>query len=310
MTPEEGREEIRREGERLGFDAVGVSPAELPEVERDRLRRWLREGKQGTMEWMARDEGVRADAGRLLPGVRSVLMARLNYFTPPRPVAGGGRLSIYALGRDYHKTVRGLLRKLMPAVERALPGVRGRRFVDSAPVMEKAYAERAGLGWRGKHSNLIAEGRGSWFFLGGILLDAELPPDAPPPDRCGSCTACIDACPTGAIPEPYVVDGSRCISYLTIEHRGDVPRDLDDRSGEWLFGCDICQEVCPWNREARRTEIEDFRPRPATTGLTLEAAAALGPEGFDRLFEGTAVRRAGWERFRRSVDRALRNRPA
>ncbi|MFH1277689.1 MAG: tRNA epoxyqueuosine(34) reductase QueG [Candidatus Eisenbacteria bacterium] len=309
MNSGEAKEEILREARRLGFDGAGVAPGRLPDVEKERLGLWLTRGMHGTMEWMARDAAARTDPEMLLPGARSVLMARMNYFTFPRPHPGGGRISIYALGRDYHKVFRGLFRNLKTTVERVLPGVRGRWFVDSAPVLEKAYAERAGLGWRGKHTNLITEGRGSWFFLGGLLLDAELPPDGPPPDRCGSCTKCIDACPTGAIPEPYVVDGSRCISYLTIEHRGAVPRDLEDRSGDWIFGCDICQEVCPWNRDARETEVADFRPRPALTGLTLEKAAALGPGDFHRVFEGTAVRRAGFERFHRSVERALRNRP-
>lgn len=308
MNPDDAKRAIVEEGKRLGFDAVGVAPAALPAVEIERLDRWLAEGKHGTMGWMARDGAVRTDANLFLSGARSVVMASVNYYTPPAPLPGGGRISVYALGRDYHKVLRGMLRRLDGAIAEVLPGVRTRRFVDSAPVLEKAYAERAGLGWRGKHTNLIAEGAGSYFFLGGLMLDTDLPPGEAPIDRCGSCTACIDACPTGAIPAPYVVDGSRCISYLTIEHRGATADELEDASGDWLFGCDICQEVCPWNRFARATGEPDFRPRPAITGLTLAEARSLGKERFERVFEGTAVRRAGWERFRKSAERAIRNR--
>ena len=308
MEPEEAKRQIVTAAVTVAFGAAGAAPAPLPPEEGERLGRWLAEGKQGTMSWMERSLPARLDPEELLPGARTVLVASLNYYTPPRPLDGGGRISIYALGRDYHNVFRSLLRRWMSAVSSILPGVRGRWFVDSAPILEKYYAERAGLGWRGKHTNLIHPERGSWFFLGGILIDRELPPDRPLPDRCGSCTACIDACPTGAIVAPYTLDGSRCISYLTIEHRGEIDRELADRSGDWIFGCDICQQVCPWNGDARETERSDFRPRPAVTSLTLDEASSLGPERFDSLFEGSPVRRAGWERFGASARRALRNR--
>ncbi|MFH1679666.1 MAG: tRNA epoxyqueuosine(34) reductase QueG [Candidatus Eisenbacteria bacterium] len=307
MTPEEAVLAIGEEARRIGFDAHGAAPAAIPEIEKERLDRWLRGGMHGTMGWMARSASVRKDPALLLPGARSVWIGAVNYHHPPRAWEGGGRVSIYASGRDYHKVLRVLLRRLLRTVERVFPGARARPFVDSAPVLEKLLAERAGVGWRGKHGNLILPRAGSWFFLGGFLIDRDLAAGEPAADRCGSCTACLEACPTGAITSPYVVDGSRCISYLTIEHRGEVAAELARLSGDWVFGCDICQEVCPWNRFATPASRPAFRPRGAASGLTLRKALTLGREGFDRLFEGTPVRRAGWERFRGSVSRAIDN---
>jgi epoxyqueuosine reductase len=284
-----------------------VAEASVPEEERLRLDRWLAAGMHGTMGWMARGAAARKDPSLLHPGARSVLVGAVNYWSPPPPREGGGRISVYALGRDYHGVLRKMLHALRSRVESVLPGARARLFVDSAPVLEKYFAWRAGIGWRGKNGNLILSGRGSWFFLCGMILDRELPPDRPAADRCGSCTACLSACPTGAIFEPYRVDGSRCISYLTIERRGPVPPDLDPLCGDWMFGCDVCQEVCPWNRRARRTEVGALRPMEERGRLTFERALSLGPEGFDALFAGSAVRRAGWERFRVSAERAARN---
>ncbi len=316
VTPDEAKRIIVREGRLLGFTALGVSPVTLPDVETERLREWLGRGYQGTMDWMARRPEGRTDAESLLPGAACVLLGALEYYSEPaRPSdpAGGrdprARISMYAEGRDYHRVLKGLWKRLMPVIEKVLPGVQGRWFVDSAPILEKAYAERAGLGWRGKHTNLIRKGTGSWFFIGGIVLDRALPFDSPATDHCGSCTLCIDACPTDAITEPYTVDSTRCISYLTIEHHGEVSQELDDLSGDWLFGCDICQEVCPWNRRfPEETPIKDLQPRPAVRDLSLHDAVRLGKSAFDERFEGMAIRRAGWDRFSRSAARAIRNR--
>ncbi|MBM3321628.1 MAG: tRNA epoxyqueuosine(34) reductase QueG [Candidatus Eisenbacteria bacterium] len=307
MTPEDALLAIGEEARRLGFASFGVAPAAVPDVEKERLDRWLREGMHGTMGWMVRSAAARKDPALVLPGARSVWIGAVGYFHPSRSWTGGGRVSMYAAGRDYHNVLRPLLRKLLRTVAAVLPGARARPFVDSAPVLEKLFAERAGIGWRGKNGNLILPGAGSWFFLGGFLIDRDLPAGAPAADRCGSCTACLEACPTGAIPRPYVVDGSRCISYLTIEHRGEVAPDLARRSGDWVFGCDICQEVCPWNRFARAASRADFRPREEIRTLTLPKALALGRERFERLFEGSPVRRAGWDRFRGSAQRAIEN---
>jgi epoxyqueuosine reductase len=307
MTPESALGAIDDEARAIGFDASGAVPAVVPEEERERLDRWLRDKMHGTMSWMARSAAIRKDPSLLVPGARSVWIGAINYFHEPKRMEGGGRISIYASGRDYHAVLRGLLRRLARTAERVLPGARVRPFVDSAPVLEKYFAERAGIGWRGKNGNLLLPGAGSWYFLGGLLIDRDLPSGAPGVDRCGSCTACIEACPTGAIPAPYVVDGSRCISYLTIEHRGPVDPALAGRSGDWVFGCDICQEVCPWNRFARPARLPDLGARPATSSLTLSEAKSLGSDAFARRFEGSPIRRAGWERFRASALRAIEN---
>lgn len=305
---EEIREAVKAEVKGAGFDAVGIAPIRLPAEENDRLGRWLERGMHGTMDWMARDPGGRTEPASLLTGAKSVVMVALNYHDPDwSPMQGGGRISRYAGGRDYHKVIRKMWKGLFPRLEALLPGLQGRWFVDSAPILEKAYAERAGIGWRGKHSNVIIEQKGSWFFLGGLLIDRELPPDRPAVDRCGSCTLCIEACPTGAIPAPYIVDSRLCISYLTIEHRGKVDDPLHAPSGDWLFGCDICQEVCPWNRFSLPSKMESFIPRPEVRRLTLDVLAELDEHRFDRLFRGTPVRRARWERFSRSVARAKNN---
>ncbi|MBN1826213.1 MAG: tRNA epoxyqueuosine(34) reductase QueG [Candidatus Eisenbacteria bacterium] len=309
MTPDEEKARLLAEARRIGFDAAGVAPAELPAVENTRLLRWIAEGRHGTMAWMARLAEARVDPGFLLPGARSMLMVALGYWPGERPAApADGLVSVYARGRDYHRVMRPMLRRLLVSAEKILPGARGRPFVDSAPVLERAYAERAGLGWRGRSANLIIPGAGSWFFLGGLILDRDLPPDEPAENRCGSCTACVDACPTGAIGNDYQVDGSRCISYLTIEHKGPVAEEKEEGCGGWVFGCDVCQSVCPWNRFARKTGAADLLPRGEIEGLDLDEALRLDEERYERLFEGTAVRRAGWARFREGVLRAARNR--
>ena len=301
------KELIFAEAKRIGFDAIGVAPVDLSPVEEERLALWIREGMHGTMDWMT--SGSRVDPERLLPGARSVLMGAVGYYDPPpagSPV--NGTISLYARGRDYHKVIRGMWKRMMPVVESVLPGVKGRWFVDSAPILERAYAERAGIGWRGKNTNVIVPGLGSWCFLGGLVIDRELPPDETCRERCGTCTACVDACPSGALFEPFRVDGSRCISYLTIEHDGTISPELDDRSGEWIFGCDVCQDVCPWNRDIVRTKTDDFKTRPEVARLSLDEALGMSENDFDRLFRGSAVRRAGWKRFHRNVIRAIRNR--
>ncbi|RPJ49070.1 MAG: tRNA epoxyqueuosine(34) reductase QueG [Candidatus Latescibacterota bacterium] len=308
MNAEDAAREIGGEAARLGFDAFGAAPAAVPEIERERIDRWIAKRMHGTMAWMERSAAVRKDPTLLLPGARSVWIGAVNYFHEAPRREGDGRVSIYASGRDYHRAIGGLLRRLAETARRVFPGAAVRPFVDSAPVLEKYYAERAGIGWRGKHSNLIVPGAGSWFFLAGFLIDRDLAPGERAADRCGSCTACIDACPTGAIPAPYTVDGSRCISYLTIEHRGAVDSDLAARSGDWIFGCDICQEVCPWNRFAKPARLTDFHPRAGGASIGLEEALQLGRERFDARFEGSPLRRAGWERFRGSVERAIANR--
>ena len=243
---------IKAKASELGFLACGIAKAEHLDQEAPRLERWLREGKHGQMGYMADHFDMRLDPRKLVPGAKSVISMAYNYFTERKqddPQAP--KLSSYAYGRDYHKVVKARLRPLMEFIKERFGDVSMRAFTDSAPVMEKAWAERAGIGWRGKHSNVIRQGSGSFFFLCEIILDLDLEADAPATDHCGTCRRCIDACPTEAI-TPYGVDGSKCISYFTIELKEAIPVGAGDFKN-WAFGCDICQQVCPWNRLACRT---------------------------------------------------------
>ncbi|MBC7543959.1 MAG: tRNA epoxyqueuosine(34) reductase QueG, partial [Candidatus Sericytochromatia bacterium] len=236
----------------LGFAAVGVAPvAESPAG--GLTAAWIAAGRHGTMQWIERHVPAKGDPRAYWPEARSVLVVAYPYFdpTPATTAPHQGRLSRYAWGRDYHKVVRRRLEELWAAIQAEAPGIQGRICVDTSPLSEKDLAQRAGIGWIGKHGNLIRRGVGSWFFLGEILLDQDLPPDLPAMDHCGSCTRCIDACPTVAIVAPGVVDARRCISYLTIEHRGDIPPELRPAMGNLVYGCDICQDVCPHNRFAK-----------------------------------------------------------
>jgi len=309
MTPTELKGKIRSAAQDLGFDRVGFARAG---VCRDTgcLHAWLEKGRQGDMEWMARAPERRSDPRRLLPGARTVI-SLLTFYAP---VAGDGSepprgVSRYARGRDYHNVLGRRLRKLIRWMNEATPGSRTLAAVDHRPVLEKEWAERAGLGWIGKHSNLITTDRGSWFFLAELVTDLDLAEDAGPhPERCGRCTDCITACPTGAIVAPWEVDARRCISYLTIELAGPIPEELRPLVGEWIFGCDVCQEVCPWNRFAVPVEEPAFRTDEGRwTGDPAELLS-LDEEGFRRRFEGSAVRRAGRDGLLRNVCVALGNR--
>jgi epoxyqueuosine reductase len=295
-----------------GFDAAGLAlVADLArEEEGERFLRWLAEGRHGTMEYMARDPGRRLDPSRVLPGARSVLCVALNYWEPaaeaPLP-DGAGRVARYARGRDYHKTFTGRLKRLESRIREEIPGIGTRRYVDTGPVLEKLWAERAGLGWRGKHTNLLSREWGSWLLLGEILLDVEVEPDAPAEDHCGTCDRCLSACPTGAIHAPYRLDATLCISYLTIEHRGPIPTALRSRMGDHVFGCDDCLDACPWNRFARAGREADFRPRPQALAPLLAELVAMDEEGFRNRFAGTALMRARREGLARNACVALGN---
>jgi epoxyqueuosine reductase len=307
MTPEALKEAIARRARSLGFDRVGFAEAGRCR-DGERLERWLAAGRHGEMAWMARDPGRRADPRRVLPGARSVV-ALLTFHPPDAPPGQPGRVSRYAGGRDYHNVIGRRLRKLVRAVEELAPGSRAVTAVDHRPVLEKEWAERAGLGWIGKHTNLITEDRGSWLFLSELVTDLALPPDAGPhPPRCGSCADCLHACPTGAIVAPHEVDARRCISYLTIELRGAIPRELRPLVGEWIFGCDVCQEVCPWNRFAVPVEDASFRRDERRWAGDAADLLGLTEEAFRARFEGSPVRRAGRDGLLRNVCVALGNR--
>ena len=302
--------DLKAEAVRLGFDACGISAADRLEPEADRLRAWLHGGMHGTMGWMANHFDKRTDPRVLVPGARSVVSVLQNYFHPVELCGdpGTGRISRYALGDDYHMVMKERLTLLLEWLDRHSGGVSGRVFVDSAPVMDKAWAARSGLGWIGKHSNLINRDLGSWFFIGEMIVDTELTPDGPTEDMCGSCTKCLDACPTGAITEEYVVDANRCISYLTIEHReDDIDGELASLMGNWIFGCDVCQDVCPWNKFRKDSHRPEYAPRPGTVGTALEDWRTMEEDVFRERFRDSPVKRSRWSGFMRNVRLASSN---
>lgn len=301
--------ELKSEALRLGFEACGISRAERLDEEARRLEAWLGASMHGTMAWMERHFDKRVDPRELVPGARSVVSVIENYYQPIDPPSDSdiGRVSRYAWGDDYHNVLRKKLKSLLAWLSDAAgTGVGGRAFVDSAPVMDKAWAARSGVGWIGKNGNLLRQGLGSWFFIGELIVDIELEPDGPTGDMCGSCTACIDACPTDAIVEPAVVDSNRCISYLTIEHRDDdVSKELTQRSGNWVFGCDVCQDVCPWNKFRKSAREERYYPRRGTTDKPLSEWAGVEEPEFSRIFAGSPINRAGAEGMRRNAKRLM-----
>ena len=306
---------IKREARLLGFDAVGITSVVLEPPAHgllDRLQEWLRRGYHGTMAWMARDPDRRAHPQIVLPGCRSIISVGMNYDTGLRAIEGRGhgRIARYAWGKDYHDVLSDRLVLLENKVRDLVPEAITRSYVDTGPVMEKAWAQQAGLGWIGKHSNLVSSDHGSWLVLGEILTTLELPPDAPGTDLCGTCSLCIQACPTNAIVEPYVVDATRCISYLTIEFRGprrDIPVDLTARMGNHIFGCDDCLDVCPFNLRAEPTTEPAFQPDATTLGPRLDDLAALDEETFAGLFRHSPIRRSKLSGLQRNVAIAQEN---
>lgn len=290
----------------LGFDRVGVTSAEPLDDAAAHLAEWLGAGRHGTMRYMEKGAAARRDPRELLPGARSIVSVAVNYFTRARSAGEvgppGGRVARYAWGRDYHRVLRDRLDELLSAIIDMAPDCEGRVSTDAVPLLEKAIAERAGIGWIGKHTNLITQTHGSWIVLGEVLLTADLDTDLPfALDHCGSCVACIEACPTGAITGPRELDATRCISYATIEHRGKIPDAFRHTISGWLFGCDICQEVCPWNRFEQETAIAAFRPGDGMSGISLEEMAHLTKDQFRDRFAGTALTRARRDGLRRNA---------
>lgn len=289
-------ERIKEKAAQLGFAKAGIVPAAPLEMEGQRLREWLDRGFHGNMAWMERDPEKRADPEILFPGARSIVVAALNYYTPHdhagRP--DKGKISRYAWGDDYHDVLREKLNELLEWIMAEQPGTEGKVCIDTAPMMDKAWASKAGLGWIGKHSNLITREVGSWVFIGSIILNIELDHvDEVVDDHCGTCTACIDACPTDAIVEPYVVDSRRCISYTTIELRTEaLPDDIVSKLDGWIYGCDICQDICPWNRFEKTSEEQRFEPRGGETEIDLDVVLAWTPESYAARFRRSAMKRA------------------
>jgi epoxyqueuosine reductase len=304
-------EEIRARALALGFDEARFATAELSPQTGARLREFLALGRHGTMGWLARDPDRRADPRALWPEGRSVVVCAQNYGPTGDPMATLGRpdratISVYARHRDYHDLMKGRLKQLAGWMHGRL-GANVKVFVDTAPLLEKPLAERAGTGWQGKHTNLVSRRFGSWLFLGEVLTDLELEPDAPETDHCGSCRRCLDICPTKAFPAPYQLDARRCISYLTIEHVGPIPRELRPQIGNRVFGCDDCLAVCPWNKFALAAREAKLQARADLAAPALVELAALDDAAFRRRFAGTAIRRTGRDRLVRNVLIAIGN---
>jgi len=291
--------------------ACGVARAKHLDQEARDLEDWLRRGLHGTMSWMENHFDKRVDPRKLVPGATSVISVLDNYYQPTVPVtdANTGRISRYAWGDDYHTVMKSRLAELFDWLDREAGGISGRIFVDSAPVMDKAWARRSGLGWVGKHTNLISPRAGSYFFIGEMIVDVSLPADDPIGDHCGSCTRCIEACPTGAITGPERLDASRCISYLTIEHRAEtLPEETAGEIGNWIYGCDICQDVCPWNKFKGPATEPRYAPREPLVNTPIATWEELDLEQFRLQFRGSPVKRAKYEGFMRNVRNAARNR--
>ena len=307
---------IKGWGKELGFQQIGIAGVELPEDER-RLMAWLEAGHHGEMDYMQRHGTRRSRPDELLPGTLRVISARMDYWpgetdTAKRLLEETDRayLARYALGRDYHRVLRGKLQKLADRIQEETGPFGYRAFTDSAPVLEKPLARDAGLGWIGKHTNLINKEAGSWFFLGELFTDLPLPKDAPATDHCGSCSACMDVCPTAAIVAPYQLDARRCIAYLTIEYKGSIPEEFRKLMGNRVFGCDDCQLFCPWNKFAGVAAEKDFAPRQGLDGPQLAELFAWSEEEFLRRTEGSALRRVGYECWLRNIAVGLGNAPS
>jgi epoxyqueuosine reductase len=305
-------EKIKRKALEIGFHKIGVARAARLEEEGERLREWLAKNYHGEMRWMEREPEKRVNPELIFAGAKSVIVVALNYFTPHEheEIDTKGKISRYAWGDDYHDVVKEKLRELLNWIKAENAEADGKICVDTAPVMDKAWAQRAGLGWIGKHSNLITKEYGSWVFIGEILLDLELEYDAETiENHCGTCTACLDACPTGAIVSPFIVDSERCLSYATIELRSpDLSPEIKENLNGWLYGCDICQDVCPWNRFEKPTEEVRFEPREGNVSADLDEILSLSPEEYARRFRRSAMKRAKLGGLQRNA-KALRESP-
>ncbi|TNE27534.1 MAG: tRNA epoxyqueuosine(34) reductase QueG [Bacteroidetes bacterium] len=302
MTLRERSELIKRKASELGFAGCGISPAGFLEEEAPRLEKWLRDGNHGTMGWMENHFDKRLDPTLLVPGAKSVISFTLNYF--PESVqsdANAPKIAKYAYGEDYHFVIKDKLREMVDYIKSTIGDVEGRAFVDSAPVLDRVWAAKSGLGWIGKHSLLLTKKSGSFFFIGELILDLELEPDGPTTDHCGSCTACMDACPTDAITAPYVVDSNKCISYLTIELRDAIPESFAGEMNDWAFGCDVCQDVCPWNRFSKPHSEPRFNPRDGMLEMSREEWMDISVDVFNEIFRKSAVKRTKYEGLMRNL---------
>jgi epoxyqueuosine reductase len=286
----------------LGFSFCGISKAEFLEDEAPKLEEWLKRGYQGKMQYLENYFDKRLDPTLLVPGAKSVVSLLYNYY-PEKDLAAGGEFKIakYAYGEDYHFVIKEKLKEFIEEIRTKLGDVNGRAFVDSAPVLERAWAKRSGIGWMGKNSLLVNRDHGSFLFLAELIIDLDLEHDGPIKDYCGTCTACMDACPTDAIAEPYVVDGSKCISYFTIELKEELPTEVKGKFENWIFGCDICQDVCPWNRFSKKNHEARFLPHPDLASMTRTEWKDLTEEVFQTIFKNSPVKRTKFEGLKRNI---------
>jgi epoxyqueuosine reductase len=293
---------IKTEAKRLGFLSCGISKATFLEEEAPRLEQWLTKNMHGEMQYMENHFDKRLDPTKLVEGSKSVISLLLNYFPSEiQQDSTAPKISKYAYGTDYHFVIKDKLKSLLSFIQEEIGEVHGRAFVDSAPVLDKVWAAKSGLGWIGKHSNLLTQQVGSFYFIAELIIDLDLEYEAPITDHCGECTACIDACPTKAIVEPYVVDGSKCISYFTIELKEQIPNSVKGQFDNWMFGCDICQDVCPWNRFSKPHNEPLFNPHPELLSMTRKDWEEITQDTFNKVFKNSAVKRTKFSGLSRNI---------
>ena len=293
---------IKQEAKRLGFDFCGISKAEFLEEEAPRLEAWLKAGMHGKMEYMENHFDKRLNPSLLVGGAKSVVSLLYNYYPEQSQTTEAPKISKYAYGYDYHDVIKEKLKEFINTLKEKIGDVNGRAFVDSAPVLDKAWAKKSGLGWIGKNANLINKQNGSFFFIAELIIDLDLEYDGPIQDYCGTCTKCIDTCPTGAIIEPYVVDGSKCISYLTIELKDAIPTEFKNKMDNWAFGCDVCQDVCPWNRFSTVHRETQFNNQTGLLNLSTDEWHEITEETFNKIFKHSAVKRTKYKGLKRNLE--------
>lgn len=294
---------IKTEAKRLGFLSCGISKAVFLEEEAPRLEKWLNNGMHGQMQYMENHFDKRLDPTKLVEGSKSVISLLLNYYPSEfQQDETAPKISKYAYGRDYHFVIKDKLKSLLNVLQEKIGEVEGRAFVDSAPVLDKAWAAKSGLGWIGKHNNLLTQQIGSFYFIAELIIDLDLEYDLPTTDHCGTCTACMDACPTQAITEPYVVDGSKCISYFTIELKENIPTEFKGQFDDWMFGCDVCQDVCPWNRFSKPHNEPLFNPHPELLSMTKKDWEEVTEDIFKKVFQKSAVKRTKFSGLKRNIN--------
>ncbi|OEK09203.1 tRNA epoxyqueuosine(34) reductase QueG [Flavivirga aquatica] len=294
---------IKEEAKRLGFLSCGISKSQFLEEEAPRLEKWLNKNMNGQMQYMENHFDKRLDPTKLVEDSKSVISLLLNYYPQEKQQdITAPKISKYAYGRDYHFVIKDKLKSLLNFIQEEIGEVHGRAFVDSAPVLDKAWAAKSGLGWIGKHSNLLTQQVGSFYFIAELIVDLDLEYDSATTDHCGTCTACIDACPTQAIVEPYVVDGSKCISYFTIELKENIPTEFKGKMDDWMFGCDVCQDVCPWNRFSKTHNEPLFNPHPELLSITKKDWEEITEDTFRKVFKNSAVKRTKYSGLKRNIN--------